>query len=67
MSVAGFQLTVAATSALPDVRSSNVVPFTVAGSSASLKVAVTLVATATFVAPLAGVRPVTVGGVVSAV
>ena len=39
--------------------------FIVAASIASLNVAVTVVATATSVAPLAGVRPVTVGGVVS--
>ena len=38
---------------------------TVAGSSASLNVAVTTVPTATPVAPLAGVRELTVGGVVS--
>ena len=37
---------------------------TVVGSSALLKVAVTVVPTATPVAPLAGLWPVTVGGVV---
>ena len=42
-----------------------VVVVTVAGSSASLKVAVTVVLTVTPLAPLVGVRPVTVGGVVS--
>ena len=53
------------TSVLPGPRSSKVLALTVAASSASLKVAVTVVETGTAVAPLVGVVAVTVGGVVS--
>ncbi len=58
-------VTVAGTSVPPEFRSSKVEPVTVAGSSASLKVAVTVLATGTSVAPAAGVTFVTVGAVVS--
>src|SRR5438128_7900925 len=57
--------TEAATRAPVGSRSSNVVVLTVAGSIISLNVAVTLVETATPIAPPAGVTELTVGGVVS--
>ena len=61
--VAGFQATLAGTSCDAASRSSKFAPVTVAGASASLKVAVTIVPTTTAVAPLAGLVAVTVGGV----
>ena len=59
-------MTVAGTSALLASRNSKVLALMVAGSIASLKVAVTPVSVATPVAPATGRRAhVTVGGVVS--
>jgi hypothetical protein len=60
-------VTVAATSALLGLRSSNDVLPIVVASIASLNTAVTAVVAATPVAPLVGVTLLTVGGVVSGV
>ena len=64
--VAVLYETTAGTTVLPGPVSLNVAPVIVATFTFSLKVAVTAVLTATPVAPGAGVRPVTVGAVVSA-
>src|SRR5262249_39698751 len=58
--------TVAATTVLLELRNTMVLALTVAALSASLNVIVIAAFVATFVAPLAGLKPVTVGGVVSA-
>ena len=50
----------------PPSRSWKVEPFTVAGASGSLNVAVTAVPTSTFDAPAAGATAVTVGGAAAA-
>ena len=63
--VPALYVTAAGTRVLPASRNSKVAAVMLAGLIASLKVAVTAVVDATPVAPLAGVRPVTVGGVVS--
>jgi hypothetical protein len=57
--------TEAATALPPPSRRTTLVPVTLAGAIASLKVALTLVPRLTFVVPLAGVTADTVGGVVS--
>jgi hypothetical protein len=63
--VAASYETVAAMTTLAAFRSSNAAELTVAGSSASLKVAVTTALALTLVAPAAGIVLTTVGGVVS--
>ena len=63
--VDALYVTVAATRAPPPSRKSNVLAVMVAGSTGSLKVAVSEVVTLTLVAPAAGLIVVTVGGVVS--
>ena len=60
-----FHVTVAGTSWLAALRSWIVVPLTVAGASASLKVAVTFAPMGNPEAPLDGAVTTTVGGVVS--
>ena len=64
--VPALYVTAAGTRVLPASRNSKVEAVILAGLIASLKVAVTAVVNATPVAPLAGDRPVTVGGVTSA-
>ena len=64
--VPALYVTAAGTRVLPASRNSKVDPVTVVAFIASLKVAVTGVVGATPLAPLAGDRPVTVGGVTSA-